>query len=64
MSILSRPLIADTMARTIASTVGPAAKSTVSFPELARAAVDDDIRKWDSLSRRTDFDDGAQLATS
>jgi hypothetical protein len=29
----------------------------------ARAAVDEDIRTWDSLSRSTDFDDGAQLAT-
>jgi NAD(P)-dependent dehydrogenase (short-subunit alcohol dehydrogenase family) len=28
----------------------------------ARAAVDDDIRRWESLSRSTDFADGAQLA--
>jgi NAD(P)-dependent dehydrogenase (short-subunit alcohol dehydrogenase family) len=28
----------------------------------ARAAVDDDIRQWESLSRSTDFADGAQLA--
>ncbi len=34
MSILSRPLIADTIARTFASTIRPAAKSAVSFPEL------------------------------
>jgi NAD(P)-dependent dehydrogenase (short-subunit alcohol dehydrogenase family) len=30
----------------------------------ARAAVDDDIRQWESLSRSTDFADGAQLATN
>ena len=30
----------------------------------ARAAVDEDIRRWESLSRSTDFDDGAQLAAS
>ena len=30
----------------------------------ARAAVDVDIRRWESLSRSTDFADGAQLATS
>lgn len=30
----------------------------------ARAAVDDDIRQWESLSRSTDFDDGAQLPTT
>lgn len=29
----------------------------------ARAAVDDGIRRWESLSRSTDFDDAAQLAT-
>ena len=29
----------------------------------ARAAVDEDIRQWESLSRSTDFADGAQLAT-
>jgi NAD(P)-dependent dehydrogenase (short-subunit alcohol dehydrogenase family) len=29
-----------------------------------RAAVDEDIRRWESLSRSTDFADGAQLATS
>lgn len=28
----------------------------------ARAAVEDDIRRWDRLSRSTDFADGAQLA--
>lgn len=28
----------------------------------ARSAVDDDIRRWESLSRSTDFADGAQLA--
>jgi NAD(P)-dependent dehydrogenase (short-subunit alcohol dehydrogenase family) len=28
----------------------------------ARASVDDDIRRWESLSRSTDFADGAQLA--
>jgi NAD(P)-dependent dehydrogenase (short-subunit alcohol dehydrogenase family) len=28
----------------------------------ARAAVDDDIRRWEQLSRSTDFADGAQLA--
>ncbi|ANI42837.1 oxidoreductase [Mycolicibacterium vaccae] len=28
----------------------------------ARAAVDEDIRRWDRLSRSTDFADGAQLA--
>jgi hypothetical protein len=31
---------------------------------VARAAVDEDIRRWDSLSRSTDFDDSAQLVTS
>jgi NAD(P)-dependent dehydrogenase (short-subunit alcohol dehydrogenase family) len=30
----------------------------------ARAAVDDDIRRWESLSRSTDFADGAQLAAN
>ncbi|AKS34227.1 oxidoreductase [Mycolicibacterium goodii] len=30
----------------------------------ARAAVDDDIRKWEELSRSTDFADGAQLAST
>jgi hypothetical protein len=30
----------------------------------ARAAVDEDIRQWESLSRTTDFADGAQLASS
>jgi NAD(P)-dependent dehydrogenase (short-subunit alcohol dehydrogenase family) len=30
----------------------------------ARGAVDNDIRKWESLSRTTDFADGAQLAAS
>ena len=30
----------------------------------ARAAVDDDIRRWESLSRSTDFADGAQLAAT
>mgnify|MGYP000051726666 FL=1 len=34
MSILSRPLIADTVARLFASTVRPAAKSAVRFPEF------------------------------
>lgn len=29
----------------------------------ARAAVDEDIRAWESLSRSTDFPDGAQLAS-
>ncbi|KWX23744.1 short-chain dehydrogenase [Mycolicibacterium wolinskyi] len=29
----------------------------------ARSAVDDDIRRWESLSRSTDFADGAQLAS-
>lgn len=29
----------------------------------ARATVDDDIRAWESLSRSTDFPDGAQLAS-
>jgi NAD(P)-dependent dehydrogenase (short-subunit alcohol dehydrogenase family) len=29
----------------------------------ARAAVDEDIRMWESLSRSTDFPDGAQLAS-
>lgn len=28
----------------------------------ARAAVDDDIRHWESLSRSTDFADGVQLS--
>lgn len=28
----------------------------------ARSAVDEDIRKWENLSRSTDFADGAQLA--
>lgn len=30
----------------------------------ARSAVDDDIRRWESLSRSTDFADGAQLAAN
>ena len=30
----------------------------------ARAAVDEDIRRWESLSRSTDFADGAQLAAT
>ncbi|MBU8826283.1 oxidoreductase [Mycolicibacterium goodii] len=30
----------------------------------ARAAVDEDIRQWEQLSRSTDFADGAQLATT
>ncbi|WP_219845616.1 hypothetical protein [Mycobacterium shigaense] len=30
----------------------------------ARAAVDEDIRRWDALSRSTDFDDRVQPATS
>lgn len=30
----------------------------------ARTAVDDDIRRWESLSRSTDFADGAQLAAN
>lgn len=30
----------------------------------ARAAVDEDIRRWEQLSRTTDFADGAQLATT
>jgi NAD(P)-dependent dehydrogenase (short-subunit alcohol dehydrogenase family) len=30
----------------------------------ARTAVDDDIRQWESLSRSTDFADGAQLAAN
>ncbi|WP_197376106.1 oxidoreductase [Mycolicibacterium baixiangningiae] len=30
----------------------------------ARAAVDEDIRRWQSISRSTDFPDGAQLASS
>jgi NAD(P)-dependent dehydrogenase (short-subunit alcohol dehydrogenase family) len=30
----------------------------------ARAAVDDDIKHWESLSRSTDFADGAQLAVT
>lgn len=30
----------------------------------ARAAVEEDIRRWDRLSRSTDFADGAQLAAS
>lgn len=30
----------------------------------ARAAVDDDIREWESLSRSTDFTDDAQLAAT
>lgn len=30
----------------------------------AREAVDDDIRQWDTLSRSTDFADGAQLAAN
>jgi NAD(P)-dependent dehydrogenase (short-subunit alcohol dehydrogenase family) len=30
----------------------------------ARTAVDEDIRHWESLSRSTDFADGAQLATN
>ena len=30
----------------------------------ARAAVDDDIRRWENLSRSTDFRDGAQLASN
>ena len=34
MSILSRPLIADAVARLFASTVRPAAKSAVRFPEF------------------------------
>ncbi|KMO73347.1 short-chain dehydrogenase/reductase [Mycolicibacterium chubuense] len=29
----------------------------------ARAAVDEDIRTWESLSRSADFDDGAQMTT-
>lgn len=32
------------------------------FIGAARAAVDDDIRRWESLSRSTDFVDSAQLA--
>jgi hypothetical protein len=27
----------------------------------ARASVDEDIRRWESVSRSTDFDDGARL---
>lgn len=30
----------------------------------ARTAVDEDIRRWEQLSRTTDFADGAQLATT
>jgi len=30
----------------------------------ARAAVDEDIRRWEELSRSTDFADGAQLAST
>ncbi|MDX1891544.1 oxidoreductase [Mycolicibacterium sp. 050158] len=30
----------------------------------ARAAVDDDLRRWESLSRSTDFGEGAQLAAN
>ena len=30
----------------------------------ARGAVDDEIRRWENLSRSTDFTDGAQLATN
>lgn len=30
----------------------------------ARAAVDDDIRSWETLSRTTDFPDGAQIASA
>lgn len=30
----------------------------------ARTAVDEDIRQWETLSRSTDFPDGAQLATN
>jgi NAD(P)-dependent dehydrogenase (short-subunit alcohol dehydrogenase family) len=30
----------------------------------ARSAVDDDIRQWETLSRSTDFADGAQLAAN
>ena len=30
----------------------------------ARAAVDDDIRRWETLSRSTDFAEGAQLAVT
>jgi hypothetical protein len=29
---------------------------------VARAAVNDDITRWETLSRTTDFADGAQLA--
>ncbi|OPX13326.1 oxidoreductase [Mycobacterium sp. AT1] len=34
------------------------------FIGAARAAVDDDIRRWETLSRSTDFAEGAQLATN
>lgn len=30
----------------------------------ARAAVDDDLRSWETLSRTTDFPDGAQIASA
>jgi hypothetical protein len=30
----------------------------------ARAAVDNDIRAWETLSRTTDFPDGAQIASA
>lgn len=36
----------------------------LSLIAAARAAVDDDIRRWESLSRSTDFDDGARLAVT
>ena len=34
------------------------------FIGAARAAVDDDIRRWETLSRSTDFAEGAQLAAN
>jgi len=34
------------------------------FIGAARAAVDDDIRRWETLSRSTDFVEGAQLAAN
>jgi NAD(P)-dependent dehydrogenase (short-subunit alcohol dehydrogenase family) len=59
---------ADAVLAIVAETEPPAhlvlGSDALRFIGAARAAVDADIRQWETLSRSTDFADGAQLAAT
>jgi hypothetical protein len=56
------PLLADdSLPRPPGSPGVGAGSDTLRLVTAARAAVDEDIRAWETLSRTTDFAEGAQL---